>query len=108
MAENLELNPNKQIEKLIENNLEYTKEIYRLQKKVNSYILWGRIMSFIYLIMILAPIILGVIYLPEILNSTINKFMPGGLQESSNLDEILGGSGLNLGDLLKSNNEGKG
>jgi len=68
-----------QVKKLLEENLAYSKEIYQLARKTKSYILWGRIMNLVSLLFVMVPIILGLIYLPSILNSTLSKVLPAGL-----------------------------
>jgi len=68
-----------QVKKLLEENLAYSKEIYALAQKTKHYIFWGRIMSFISLLFVIVPIILGIIYLPSILNTTLGKILPAGL-----------------------------
>lgn len=91
MAENQ--TSDEQIKELLKKNLAYTREIYEIQKKVKKYIFWGRIMSTISILLVLGPLILGVIYLPEILDATINKIIPGGLDNVSNLESLLGNGG---------------
>ena len=79
-----------QIKKLLEQNLAYSKEIHESIKKIRHYILLGRIMSFIYLIIIIAPIILGIIYLPSFIQGALNNFIPGALNQSANQEGLLG------------------
>lgn len=67
-----------QLKKLLEENIEYSKEIYRLSLQVKKYILWGRVMTAIQLLFIVVPIILGVIYLPALLGGFFSS-LGGGL-----------------------------
>lgn len=53
-----------QLKKLLQDNLEYSKSIYLLVKKIQRWLLWQRIFSVLKWLMILIPIILGIIYLP--------------------------------------------
>lgn len=76
-----------QIKELLEKNLAYTQEMFTIMKKIQRYILLGRIISIIYIILIVTPIVLGIIYLPNILRNTINSFLPSSLMESSNLED---------------------
>ncbi len=87
-----------QVKKLLEENLAYSKEIHQLAKKTKTYIMWGRIMSFISLLFIIVPIILGVIYLPSILNNTLSKILPTGLNPSG-VEGLLQGSNLSPEEL---------
>ena len=93
-----------QIKKLLEQNLAYSKEIFNLSKKTKKYILWGRIMSFISLLFIIIPIILGVVYLPTILNNTLDKFLPAGLNPSG-IEGLLQGNDISEQDLTEAVNQ---
>ncbi len=95
--------PEEQMKKLLEQNLAYSKQIYLISRKVKSYILWGRIMSFISLLLVVVPLILGVIYLPSLLNNYMGKFLPLGSagSQSAGLESLLEGTNLNKEDLLK-------
>lgn len=63
-----------QIEKLIEQNLRLTEEIYKMTKKINHFILWSRIFGVIKILIIAVPVILGIIYLPPILKDAFDKY----------------------------------
>jgi len=63
-----------EIKKLLEQNLKLTQEIYTMTKKIRRYLAWQRLVSFFYLIIIVAPIILGIIYLPPLLRSVYNQY----------------------------------
>ncbi|PKL72497.1 hypothetical protein CVV26_01245 [Candidatus Kuenenbacteria bacterium HGW-Kuenenbacteria-1] len=58
---------NEQIKKLQEENLEYSKEILKLNKKIYSYIFWEKIFGVIKMALIIIPIIITLIYLPKLL-----------------------------------------
>ena len=61
-----------EIKKLLEQNLELTKEIYAMTKKIKSYITFQKVMSVIYIMLIVAPIILSIIYLPPLLKGVFD------------------------------------
>jgi len=63
-----------QLKKLMEENIEYSKEIYHLSIQVKKYIFWGRVMAAIQLLFILIPIILGIVYLPPLLGNFFSSF----------------------------------
>ncbi|OIO46443.1 MAG: hypothetical protein AUJ28_02485 [Parcubacteria group bacterium CG1_02_37_51] len=63
-----------QIKKLLQENLEYSKEIYEINQKVKRYIFWGRIISLVQLLLVIVPIILGIIYLPSLASDFIHNF----------------------------------
>lgn len=83
---------------------ELLQKIYENTERTRKYILWGRIMSFIYLVLILVPIILAVIYLPPVINQALDSYQ-GLLKVSgqTNTDVIntLKESGFDLNQLLK-------
>jgi len=83
---------------------ELLQKIYENTEKTRHYILWGRIMSFIYLIIILVPLILAVIYLPPIVNQALKPYQElMNLSNQGNTDilETLKDSGIDLNQLLK-------
>jgi hypothetical protein len=93
-----------QVKKLLEQNLRLTQEIYVMTKKINGYLAFQRLVSIFYLIMIVAPIILGIIYLPPLLNGLFDQYKDAlGIQggSSSMIQGLLnGGAGkLDLNSL---------
>ena len=49
-------------------------EIYQQTEKTRKYILTGRIISLVYVILIIAPIILAIIYLPPLLEQAFEPY----------------------------------
>jgi len=95
-----------QVKILLEQNLAYSKEIYHISKKVKSYILWGRVMSSISIVVfIIVPIILGVFYWQPIVNSIMGKFLPASMLQSAGSESLLGGTGLDQQQLIQMINE---
>ncbi len=78
---------NEQIKKLIEENLEYSKEILKLNKKIYHDVVWKRIFFAIKLIVIIACIICSVIYLPLILKNFLAPYQ-GLIQQFTNGQKI--------------------
>jgi len=83
-----------EIKKLLEENLAYSKEIYRLTRKIKSYITFQKVMSIIYFLLIVVPIIIGVIYLPPLLKGVFDQYKSLLGDES--------GAGPSIESLLKS------
>lgn len=52
------------IEQILEDQYSILKEVRQDAEKARRYILWGRVMSLIYLLVVILPIILAAIYLP--------------------------------------------
>jgi len=83
-----------ELKNLLKTQNELLLEIYKNSLKTKKYIFWGRVMSFIYLLLILAPIIFVIIYLPQFIEKTFQPYQ-----------ELLQDGGfknLNIEDLLKS------
>jgi hypothetical protein len=60
-------------------------------KKIKHYILMGRIMSLVYLIIFIAPVILSIIFLPQIVQYFTQHYLNNALGQNSNINinEIL-------------------
>lgn len=52
---------------LLEENLKYTKEIWKISQKTRRYLVWVQVMDWIKVMLIVIPIILGIIYLPPLI-----------------------------------------
>lgn len=83
-----------EIKKLLEQNLEMTKEIHDMVHKIKNYINLQKFLSLFYFLLIVAPIILGLIYLPPLLKGLYSQYtsilnIPDTGIEMPNLDEIL-------------------
>ncbi|KKQ60166.1 MAG: hypothetical protein US81_C0029G0016 [Parcubacteria group bacterium GW2011_GWE2_38_18] len=80
------------LKELMEKNLELTLEIHEMTHKIKSYITFQKILSFIYLFLIVMPIILGALFLPPIFKNLYNQY-----------SELLnpGSGSLNIGNFFK-------
>lgn len=81
-------NGNEQIRQLLEENQQLLKEIYQQTEKTRKYIMAGRVISFIYLILIVAPLIFAAIYLPSLLKNYLGPYQEllGQTQNAEGLD----------------------
>lgn len=81
-------------------------KIYENTEKTRKYIMWGRVMAFIYLLLIIVPLILAVIYLPPLLSNVIEPYKellgddPKATKLLEQIDKLQN-SGLDLNNLLK-------
>ncbi|MEK7067376.1 MAG: hypothetical protein AAB956_00055 [Patescibacteria group bacterium] len=85
-------NDQQTLEDLMKENLELTKELQRQMRSVRHYLLWQKIVSIFYLIIIIGPIIIGIIYLPPLLKNVVAPYQ-----------ELLGGNksgGLDINSIL--------
>jgi len=91
-----------EIKKLLEQNLAYSKEIYRLTKKIKAYINFQKVMSIIYILLIVVPIILSIIYLPPLLKGVFDQYQDAlGLPAGGSIQDLLKGAtgGLDLNNI---------
>jgi len=84
-----------ELKKLLEENLKLTKEIHTMTKGIKSFVLWQRIFGVLKLLIIVVPIVLGIIYLPSLIESIQQRY-----QEILGIEGV-GGAG-NIFDILKS------
>ncbi len=80
------------LEDLLRENLLLTREVYRSAKKTQRYILFAQIFTIVKIIIIVGPIILAVIYLPQIIReaiATYSELLGGGTGTT-----IIEGSGI--------------
>lgn len=59
---------------LLEKNLKMTEEMYVIVKKINRTLIWQQIFSFLKILIIIVPIVLGMIYLPPLLKDVFNQY----------------------------------
>ena len=77
MPENNQSNQNSdhaKIKELLEQNLQLSKQIYQLAEKINRWIFWQQVWRVIKILIIVVPIILGIIYLPPILQKVFAPY----------------------------------
>ena len=84
-----------EIKKIMAENLELTRETHLLVKKIHRHMVWQRVVSLIYLFLIIGPIILAFIYLPPIIGPVLRQYQEllGGV---SRQQQGLGGGGQEL------------
>ncbi|MBI2459789.1 MAG: hypothetical protein HYV53_04585 [Parcubacteria group bacterium] len=88
-----------EIKKILEENLALTKEIYAMTKKIKGYITFQKVMSLVYVTLIVVPIILSIIYLPPLLKGLFDQYKDIlGIQSGSDnsIKNLLNGVGGNL------------
>jgi hypothetical protein len=62
------------LEELIQKNLEMTEDIYKMTKSIKSFINFQKVMSVIYFLIIVLPLIAGFIFLPPLLKNIIDQY----------------------------------
>lgn len=69
-----ELESQKELRKLLGENLKISKQLYQMTKKINRWILWRRIWGVVKILVIIVPIVLGLIYLPPLVRKSMKPF----------------------------------
>lgn len=103
LTQGQELTANQRLEELLKKNLELTEEVYKMTKKIKGHMVLQKIFSLIYLLIIVVPIILGLIYLPPLLKNMVGPYMEllnEGSAGGINLDNI-DLSNVDIGELQK-------
>jgi len=59
---------------ILEENLRLTKEIHEMTRKIHNYVIFQRILSVIYLFLIIIPLVLGAIYLPPLIREIFSPY----------------------------------
>jgi len=79
------------IKKLVEKNIQLSEEILELSKKTKRYIFFQQIYGTIKFLIIVVPIILGIIYLPPLLQDAFSQYtnLLGDVSSPSDLLESL-------------------
>jgi len=65
-----------EIKQLLQDNLAQTKEVKQLAEQIKKYMFWSRVMRVIYLLLIIVPIILGILYLPPFIEDILGQLNP--------------------------------
>ena len=91
-----------EIKNLLKENLKLNQEIYKMVKDIKSFVFWQRIWGVVKILIIVAPIIIGIIYLPPLFKQVLGQYQSllGVDQSDLNLGNLLGGEGLDVNSLL--------
>lgn len=83
---------NEELKNLMEENLKLTKEIHAIAKKLNRHIIWQQVFGFVKILIIAVPIVLGIIYLPPLLEKVYQQYSEvmdlGDVKNQINIDEL--------------------
>lgn len=61
------------LEKLLKQNLAISQEILDISRYIKRYVFWRRIIGFAQVLIILVPIVLGIIYLPPMIEKGLDN-----------------------------------
>ncbi|MFA5061849.1 MAG: hypothetical protein WC526_01755 [Patescibacteria group bacterium] len=62
------------LEDLVRKNLKWSQIIYEQNRKINNKLLWSAVVSWLYFILIVAPLILGIIFLPPLIKNVWSQY----------------------------------
>ena len=63
-----------EIKEVLKKNLELTQDVHRMVKKINKFIIWQQIFGVIKILLIVVPLVLGIIYLPSLLQNALEPY----------------------------------
>jgi len=67
--------PSDDLAALLKANLEMTKDIRAMVKHINNYVAWQRMFGWLKFLLILIPLIIGVMYLPPLLQDYYQQML---------------------------------
>lgn len=91
-----------EVKNLLEENLRLTKEIHQMSRKISRYVAFQKVLSVIYILLIIVPIIISVIYLPPLIKNIISPYQEL-LNGGNNFEKT--GDAQNIENILKSAEE---
>ena len=62
------------VEELLKKNLKWSQIIYEQNRKINNKLLWSTIASWLYFVILIAPIVIGMIFLPPLLKNVWSQY----------------------------------
>ena len=68
------LEAQKELRKLLQENLEISKELQEMTKKINRWVVWQRFWSVLKILIIVIPIVIGVLYLPPLVHKMVEPY----------------------------------
>lgn len=63
-----------ELKELLAQNLALTQEIHEMTHNIKSYITFQKVMSFVYFLLIVVPIIISLIYLPPLIQGMMGQY----------------------------------
>lgn len=85
-TEHMMADEKKSLESLLQENLELTRGLVQDMKKVKRSMMWRTIMSWVWILLFIIPLIFSVIYLPSILSDGLSGII-GGV----NINDLISG-----------------
>ncbi|NTU99303.1 hypothetical protein HGA64_04865 [Candidatus Falkowbacteria bacterium] len=84
---------NDELKHLLEENQALLRDVHEMTRKIKGYITFQKVLSFIYFIIIVVPLVIGAIYLPPILKPILEQY--------KNLLGSSDGQGLDVANVIK-------
>lgn len=88
------------VKELVEKNIKWSQVLYKQNKKMSRRLTFMAVGSYIRLFIILAPIVLGIIYLPRLIDEVQEKYAPFLGPKSEATQGLPGGVGP-LNDIMR-------
>lgn len=68
------LKAQKELHKLLQENVEISKELQEMTKKISRWIVWQRFWSVLKILIIVIPIVVGLLYLPPLVHKMVEPY----------------------------------
>jgi len=89
----IEINEDENVKLLLKKNLELNQEILKSVLFIKRQIIWQQVLWYIKFLIIMIPIILGIIYLPPLINDLLKQYQGilsgGAINNQSNPGSIV-------------------
>lgn len=69
-----DIKTHEELQKLLKQNLKISQDLYAITKKIHRWTSWQRVWGVVKLIIIVVPIILGIIYLPSLIQTLVAPY----------------------------------
>ena len=99
MAEEAKITDQEKLEQLIRENIKLTQEIHQISRRMNRYITFQNILSAVYFLLIVIPLIMGAIYLPHFMENVVSPYQ-NLLKSSSSLQDSANNSNPGINDII--------
>ncbi len=71
---NQDLKGQQDLQKLLQENLKISKDLYEMTKKIKHWVAWQRVWGVVKILIIAIPLILGIIYGPTLLREALKPY----------------------------------
>jgi len=63
-----------ELQRLLQDNLKISQELYEMTKKIKQWVAWQKVWGVVKILIIIVPLVLGIIYLPSLLEQAFQPY----------------------------------